>query len=88
MFDCLKCGNLVCGECRPRLQLCPSCRCRPKRRSGNRRAAWSRRNRWAERLARVQRERDTENEELMAELGLTDLESGAFVCSVSAAGNA
>ena len=74
MYDCLKCGNLVCGECRPRLKLCPSCRCRPKRRSGNRRPTWSRRNRWAERLARLQRERDTENEELMAELGSAALE--------------
>lgn len=86
MYDCLKCGNLVCGECRPRLKLCPSCRCRPKRRSGHRRPTWSRRNRWAERLARVQRERDTENEERMAELGSAhlELESGASVCSRSA----
>ena len=68
MYDCLKCGNLVCGACLPRLKLCPSCRCRPKRHSGQRRPTWSRRNRWAERLARLQRERDTENEELVAEL--------------------
>ena len=83
MFDCLKCGNLVCGECRPRLQLCPSCRCRPKKRSGSQRPTWSRRNRWAERLARLQRERDTENEELMAELGPADLEPESCASTLS-----
>ena len=51
ILDCVACNGLLCHSCKSRVVSCPTCRVKFRRKP-------PRRNRWAEKLARMQREKE------------------------------
>jgi len=59
IWDCGRCGGIFCDLCRVRLTACPICRGKFKSPSSSSSSLPNpRRNRWAEKMARMQREKE------------------------------